>query len=175
MIENVREIISRMLPELDVVLDCIDGAKEKTALLATCTELGISIVTCGGAAGKIDPTLIVADDMTRVQNDRLLASCRKNLRKEHGFEKGLSLYEQAKLKKKPPKKWRIPAVFSTEVSKPLPNQQSGDASTLRRCDGALGTACFVTGTFGFVAASQVVDMLARGKTKPPRRGSKKRN
>ena len=45
-----------------------------------------------------------------------------------------------------------------------------------RNDGALGTACFVTGTFGFVAASRVVEMIVdNGATStasrmPPNRG-----
>lgn len=169
--DNVHELLDRMQPELNVILDCIDGAKEKTALLATCTELGISIVTCGGAAGKVDPTKIVADDLTRVLYDPLLALCRKNLRRKHGFGKGISYHDKVELNIKP-KKWRIPAVFSEETPKQQPgDQKSRHASTLRRCDGTLGTACFVTGTFGFVAASEVINMLARGKLPRPRKGT----
>lgn len=172
MVENVHELLDRMQPELDVILDCIDGAKEKTALLAACTERGVSVVTCGGAAGKVDPTKIVADDLARVSYDPLLALCRKNLRKQHGFGKGISFQDQKEHNIKP-RKWRIPAVFSTETPKQLPAyQKSADASTLRRCDGALGTACFVTGTFGFVAAAEVVNMLARGKLCRPRKGNR---
>jgi len=166
MVDNVHELLNRMLPELDVILDCIDGAKEKTALLAACTEMRVPVVTCGGAAGKVDPTKIVADDLTRVLYDPLLALCRKNLRKEHGFGKGISFYDKKKHNIQP-RKWRIPAVFSTEMPKQLPASRKGDASTLRRCDGALGTACFVTGTFGFVAAAEVVNMLAKGKLPRP--------
>jgi tRNA A37 threonylcarbamoyladenosine dehydratase len=169
MADNVDELLNRMQPELDVVLDCIDGAKEKTALLAACTNLGISIVTCGGAAGKVDPTKVVADDLTRVLYDPLLALCRKNLRRQHGFGKGVSFRDQKELNIKP-RKWRIPAVFTMET--PKKGQKSVDTSTLRRCDGALGTACFVTGTFGFVAASQVVNMLAKGKLPKPRKDNR---
>lgn len=158
-----------MQPELDVCLDCLDGAKEKTALLAACTERKLSVVTCGGAAGRFDPTKIVADDLTRVSDDRMLALCRKQLRKQHGFGKGLSFDDLRKNSGKMPRKWGITAVFSTEVPKPLPTTEAVDASTLRRCDGVLGTACFVTGTFGFVAAGQVISMLATGKLSRPRK------
>ena len=170
MVDNVYELLYRMQPDLDVCLDCIDGAKEKIALLAACTELGVPVVTCGGAAGKMDPTKVVADDLTRVSSDRLLATCRKILRKEHGFGKGMAYYEQRKSNVRP-RKWRIPAVFSTETPKQLPaNQKSIEASSLRRCDGALGTACFVTGTFGFVAAAEVVKkLLVKGKPSKPRK------
>jgi tRNA A37 threonylcarbamoyladenosine dehydratase len=158
-----------MQPELDVCLDCLDGAKEKTALLVACTERKLPVVTCGGAAGKLDPTKIVAKDLTRVSDDRMLALVRKNLRQEHGFGKGLPIEDTKRNDVKMPRKWRITAVFSTEVLKPRPATDAVDASTLRRCDGALGTACFVTGTFGFVAAGQVVSMLARGKQSRPRK------
>lgn len=159
-----------MQPELDVCLDCLDGAKEKTALLVACTERKLPVVTCGGAAGKLDPTKIVAEDLARVSEDRMLALVRKNLRQEHGFGKGLPFENTKKKNVKMPRKWRITAVFSTEVPKPLPTSTEViDASTLRRCDGALGTACFVTGTFGFVAAGQVVSMLAEGRLSRPRK------
>jgi tRNA A37 threonylcarbamoyladenosine dehydratase len=42
-------------------------------------------------------------------------------------------------------------------------------SSFRMCDsGTQGTACFVTGVFGFVAASQVVSMIAKNELKKPR-------
>lgn len=164
--DNVHEVLDRMLPELDVCLDAIDGTKEKTALIAACTEKEIPIVTCGGAAGRLDPKFIEVDDLTRVDYDRLLRAVRKNLRKKYGFKKGLEKKET--LKGKRPKKWGIQAVYSTEMPKELPPGE--DASSLRRCDGALGTACFVTGTFGFVAASRVIDMLANDNMIVPRTG-----
>jgi len=165
--ENVHDIIDQMLPELDVCLDAIDGTREKTALIAACTEKQIPIVTCGGAAGRRDPRSIEVEDLTRVDNDRLLRAVRKNLRQKYGFQKGLPRKET--LKGKHPKKWQIQAVYSTEIPKELP-QGEEDASSLRRCDGALGTACFVTGTFGFIVASRVVDMLASDKMIIPRSG-----
>ena len=48
-------------------------------------------------------------------------------------------------------------------------EEEGDPiSSLRQCDGALGTACFVTGTYGFVAASKVVSMLVNQQLEKPR-------
>jgi tRNA A37 threonylcarbamoyladenosine dehydratase len=67
-----------MQPELDVCLDCLDGAKGKTALLVACAKRKLSVVTCGGAAGKLDPTKIVAEDLAHVSEDRMLALVRKN-------------------------------------------------------------------------------------------------
>ena len=166
---NVEDILDCMQPHVDVILDCIDGAKEKTALLAACTQRKIPIVTCGGAAGKVDPTKIVVQDLTRVLYDPLLALCRKNLRRNHGFGKGFS-YQDQKLHNMKPRKWRIPAVYSTETV--TGNEKKASSASSRLCDGPLGTACFVTGTFGFIAASEVVNMLAKDKLPIPRKDNR---
>jgi tRNA A37 threonylcarbamoyladenosine dehydratase len=165
--DNVHELLDSLLPDLDVVLDAIDTRKAKTALLAACVEKKIPIVTVGGAAGKKDPTKIQFEDLARVNGDGLLRSCRSNLRKFNGFSQGAKWADRQG--KNRPKKWRIPAVYSTEIIKELPKNADNTVGALRTCDGALGTACFVTGTFGFVAAGQVVDMIAQGKLLKPRK------
>lgn len=126
LVENVNDLLDQMQLELDVCLDCLDGAKVKTALLVACTERKLSVVTCGGAAGKLDPTKIVTEDLARVSEDRMLALVRKNLRQEHGFGKGLPFENTKKKNNKMPRKWRITAVFSTEVPKPLPTTTEGN-------------------------------------------------
>ena len=40
------------------------------------------------------------------------------------------------------------------------NDKQVSYSSFRACDGALGTAYFVTGTYGLVAACKVVEMIA---------------
>jgi tRNA A37 threonylcarbamoyladenosine dehydratase len=163
--ENVHEVIGNL--GATVLLDMIDGSREKSALLAACADLKLPVVTCGGAAGRKDPTKIVCDDITEVTGDKLLATCRKELRKYYGFGRGLSFQEKRKNQRKS-RKWNIVAVFSTEPQKSLP-AGSNLGSSFRRCDGALGTACFVTGAYGFAAAARVVDMIVEGRVKPPRR------
>lgn len=160
-LDNIDEMMDLLPPDC-VVLDCIDGQREKAALIVACYERGMSVVTCGGAAGRKDPTKIVCDDLTNAQEDRLLFRCRKLLRKEYDWPKGPAQGEKNNHKVKP---WGIPAVFSTEIQKSV--DQSGTAGSLRRCDGALGTACFLTGTYGFVAASRVIDMIAEDKRMIP--------
>lgn len=154
-----------------MVLDAIDGGKEKSALLAACTDLRIPVVTSGAAAGLQDPSRIKVADLTLVEEDKLLATVRKNLRKLYGFPAGLAFHEKAKKKTK--QKWRIEAVYSDEPQKERPRPASADKNTdntssFRLCDGALGTACFVTGTIGFVAAGLVVDHIAKDSASPPR-------
>ena len=164
-VDNMDEIFSEM-GDVDALLDAIDGAAEKAALIAACVDRQIPVVTVAGAAGKVDPTKVMCDDMTRITGDKLIGACRRNLRKYHGFAQGKSFQETRKGRKC--KRWNIPAVFSEEQQKEILN--GNDVSSFRRCDGALGTACFVTGTFGFVAASKIVDLLASHDRRIPRRG-----
>ena len=145
--DNIDDIFTS-IPGVTACLDAIDGSIGKSSLIAACARHRIPIVTCGGSAGRSDPTKIVCDDLTKITCDRLLSSCRKMLRQTYGFEHGKPFSE---IKKgNVPRKWRINAVYSLEPQKKLPG--GSDSSSLRRCDGALGTACFVTGTCGFVAA-----------------------
>jgi len=177
--DNVHEIFDSVQQQLGnetpitAVVDAIDTAKEKAAILAACDERGIPVVTCGGAAGRKDPSKIMAQDLTLIKNDKLLATCKKHLRKRYRFQAGLPFRELQKGKKVKP--WKIQGVFSEELV--VEQQQQQDTthhhqlinSSLRKCDGgALGTACFVTGTFGFVAAAVIVDAIANDKLRIPR-------
>jgi tRNA A37 threonylcarbamoyladenosine dehydratase len=154
-VDNANTIIQSLQPELTAVIDAIDGMYEKTALILSCVENQIPIVTCGGAAGRMDPTQVVIDDLTKVEEDRLLFKCRKLMRQVHGFPK---VGVPTKGKKERVRKWRIFAVYSTEVQQKV--LQREDETSFRTCDGALGTACFLTGTYGFVAASKIVEMIS---------------
>jgi tRNA A37 threonylcarbamoyladenosine dehydratase len=163
-IDNANTIITSPQQNLTAVIDAIDGMYEKTALILSCVENRIPIVTCGGAAGRMDPTQVVVDDLTKVQEDRLLFKCRKLMRQEHGFPK-VPIPKPGK--KERIRKWKIFAVYSTEVQQKV-NQREDDSS-FRRCDGALGTACFLTGTYGFVAASKVIEMIAMDSLVAPKK------
>ena len=135
------------------VLDAIDNVGNKCRLIALCHKKGIPIVTCGGAGGKRDATAVRISDLAQTTHDRLLQKVREGLRKEHGFPHGHKPYG-------------IEAVHSSEP--PVFPQSDGSVcarrepgSTLRLdCESGYGTASFVTGTFGFVAAGCVVGKLA---------------
>lgn len=149
--------------EPDYVVDAIDNITAKVHLLLTCRERGIPVVSCMGAAGKLDPTRVMVDDLARTQTDPLARAVRKILR-----EKGLDFDPERPL--------GIPAVYSTEPRHdPQPLSYDGTAGFMCICptkDNKLhsceernlieGTASFVTGTFGLVAASVVVrDLTGR--------------
>mmetsp|Transcript_10993 Transcript_10993/g.12140 ORF Transcript_10993/g.12140 Transcript_10993/m.12140 type:complete len:414 (+) Transcript_10993:256-1497(+) len=146
---------------LDLVIDCIDGHVEKCALIAACCCFDIPIITCGGAAGRIDPSQIICGDLSVSEYDKLLFWTKKKLRKEYRLFPNIE-------KKKKTRKWRIKAVYSMEHQKTNGNDDDDDDMFRSKCDGASGTACFVTCTYGMIAASQAVTMIVENDFVKPR-------
>lgn len=66
----------------DYVVDCIDTVKAKLELVRRCHRLNIPIISCMGAANKLDPTAFRVADLSKTQMDPLAKVMRKNLRKE---------------------------------------------------------------------------------------------
>jgi tRNA A37 threonylcarbamoyladenosine dehydratase len=147
---NAEEILAS---HFDYVLDAIDSVSMKCFLIARCREKNIPVITAGAAGGRCDPTAIEISDLAFCSHDRLLSQVRKLLRTRHGFPRG----EQ---------KFRVECVFSRE---PLLFAQKdgsvcsaqGDTTDLRiDCNTGFGTASFITGAFGFAAASRIVQNIA---------------
>jgi tRNA A37 threonylcarbamoyladenosine dehydratase len=145
-----------------VVLDATDDVKMKIGLAAYCEardEISrarnveqsdrksstISLIICGGAGGKLDPSRIKAADLAKTTQDPVLSKVRYALRKEYGFSSD------------PKKKLGITAIYSDE-----PRQ--GVASGGLSCAG-YGSAVTVTATFGFVAAAEVLKLLQKQQLK----------
>ncbi|HVK93948.1 MAG TPA: tRNA cyclic N6-threonylcarbamoyladenosine(37) synthase TcdA [Noviherbaspirillum sp.] len=138
----------------DYVVDAIDNVKAKTALIAYCRAMHLKLITVGSAGGQIDPTKIEVRDLSRTEQEPLLAKVRKQLRAHHGFPRGEK------------NKFGIDAVFSTE---PLRFPESEEACAVEgsaqagvsglNCAG-FGSAMVVTASFGLVAAAQVLQKLA---------------
>jgi tRNA A37 threonylcarbamoyladenosine dehydratase len=145
-----------------VVLDATDDVKMKIALAAYCEardEIGrtrnveqsdrksatVTLLICGGAGGKLDPSRIKAADLAKTTQDPVLSKIRHALRKEYGFSSD------------PKKNLGITAIYSDE-----PRQ--GVASGGLSCAG-YGSAVTVTATFGFVAAAEVLKLLQKQQLK----------
>ena len=144
---------SLLAASYDCVLDAIDQTPMKALLIARCRERRLPIVTTGGAGGRRDPTAIRVDDLTRSTHDGLLAATRKVLRDEYDFPRDTKM------------KFGVDCVFSPEpqvfpASDGTVCEQPEPGSRLRLdCRSGYGTATFVTGAFGFVAAAQVVKLV----------------
>lgn len=147
---NARRLLA---PRFDFVFDAMDAVREKALCVALCREMGVPVVTSGGAGGRRDPARVRVDDLARVTHDRLLQSLRKTLRAEHGFPRG-------------ERKFGVEAVCSSEP--PVFPQSDGRVCATREggadlrldCRSGLGTAAFVTGAFGFVAAARIVERIS---------------
>lgn len=135
----------------DVVVDAIDSLQHKCELVLKSKELGFNLLSIGAAGGRRDPTKIQLEDLSNSVQDPLLSKLRKRLRQKHNFPRTGKMY--------------INCVFSTEPPV-FPSQNicitkdKAKAQNLKLdCETGLGTASFVTGSFGFVAAFKVIDLL----------------
>ncbi len=137
--ENVSTIIPA---SANIVIDAIDQVRAKAALVAHCVREKQTIIVCGGAGGKTDPTMIRHADLTQTKNDALLSKLRANLRKDFEFPRG-------------EKKFGVTAIYSEE-------QQHGTQAT----DGGAGLACagygsamHMTAAIGLAAVSRAINLI----------------
>ncbi len=69
------------LSKFDYVVDCIDTVKAKLDLIKRCHDLKVPIISCMGAANKMNPTAFKVTDINKTQMDPLAKVIRKKLRK----------------------------------------------------------------------------------------------
>ncbi|MDD0852862.1 tRNA threonylcarbamoyladenosine dehydratase [Halobacteriovorax sp. GB3] len=148
--KNSNEILSH---RYDYIIDCIDSFEEKIQLILDCKEHDIPLIVCGGAGGRVDPTRIKIDDLSKSYNDKLLQRIRKKLRQDHGFSRN--------------RNFKVPCVFSYERAV-YPDPAGGTChkpiqgeSTRLDCQTGFGSASFVTGSFAFFAVSYVVSKITK--------------
>ncbi|MEI8342309.1 MAG: tRNA threonylcarbamoyladenosine dehydratase [Verrucomicrobiota bacterium] len=140
-------------PRYDFVIDCTDRMSIKALIIAQSLTRGMRVLTVGGSGGRRNATFVRAGDLAQTSGDLLLKLVRRKLRADYGWAKGNGNF------------YDVPAVFSAEPQVyPWSNGQVCDApeegANLRMdCASGFGAACFVTGTFGFVAAGEVVKRL----------------
>jgi tRNA A37 threonylcarbamoyladenosine dehydratase len=131
----------------DWVLDAIDQVANKCLLIAQCRQKEIPVISSGGAGGRKNPLEIELADLSQITGDELLQQVRRRLRQEHGFTRD------------PMTSFNVPCVFSRE----RPVYPAGcEAGGGFNCDSGYGAASFVTGAFGFAAASCIVSNIAAG-------------
>ncbi|PIE41449.1 MAG: tRNA cyclic N6-threonylcarbamoyladenosine(37) synthase TcdA [Gammaproteobacteria bacterium] len=140
--------------DLDFVVDCIDSVASKAAMIGYCRRHKIKIITTGAAGGQLDPTQVTVGDLNKTFNDPLARKVRSMLRRHYGFSRN------------PKRTYSIPCVYSQEQLKyPKPDgsvcQQKSvmEGSTRLDCASGFGAATMVTATFGFAAASKVIEKL----------------
>jgi len=138
---------AELLQDFDVVVDAIDNVRAKVAIVLVCKRRRMPLIVAGGAGGKTDPSKIRVDDLSRTEQDPLLAKVRKRLRSEHGFPRN------------PKRPFGIEAVYSCEplrlddLACDLPHGPQGLA-----CAG-YGSSMAVTASVGMFAAARAIERL----------------
>ncbi|KAJ1629074.1 hypothetical protein T492DRAFT_594131 [Pavlovales sp. CCMP2436] len=145
---NVDEFVRGAEPKFSAIIDAVDGVADKVAICSKCVELGVFLVTTGGAGGKRDATAVCTRDVCFVSQDPLLQSVRRMLRSNEFFP------PEVKGPKARNSAWGLQAVSSLEP--PVKRVAGWGAES---CD-TFGTSTFVTGTYGFAAAEAVASALA---------------
>ncbi len=142
----------------DVVVDAFDSLRVKIETIAWCRRRKQPLVTVGSAGGRTDPTLVRVRDLSRTEQDAMLALVRKKLRGEFGFPRN------------PDRFFGVPAVYSLEnVKYPqldgsvcgVRPQLGADAALKLDCGMGLGAATHVTGAFAFAAAGKALELLLK--------------
>lgn len=135
------------LAQYDYVVDCIDTVKAKLELVRRCHRLGVPLLSCMGAANKLDPTAFRVADLSKTQIDPLCKVIRKQLRKEGILHLKCVYSEEEPLRPlEQPVAERIPA-------------NGMPASTVRRDVPA--SNAFVPAAAGLIAGGEVVKDLLR--------------
>lgn len=134
--------LDELIPAQALVLDATDSVQTKIALAAWANKNQRALVMCGAAGGKSDPTAVRCSDLSKTEQDALLAKVRVGLRTDHGFSRDL---------KKP---MGIRAIYSHEP-------RTGSASGGLACSG-YGSTVMVTAACGLAAAAEILNLIALG-------------
>ena len=151
----------RMLDPLpDLVIDAIDNLKAKMHLITTCLQRGVPIVSCMGAAGRLDPTKVRVADLSSTTNDPFANELRKLLKRKHGLDCT--------------RETGVRAIYSLE--KPIAPQSlsydedgftcvcphgQNDHHTCDHRNRIEGSVGFVTSVFGMACAGEAVRLLTK--------------
>lgn len=145
-LDNLDAMLGR---DYDFVIDAIDSARVKAAMIAWCRRHKVKLIASGGAGGRIDPGRVQLDDLSRTVQDPLLSRVRTLLRREYGFPK------ESK------KKFGVQCVFSSEpLRRPESACAPGDATLTGLGCAGFGSSTCVTASFGMMMAGDVLRRLS---------------
>ena len=130
-----------LIPGNAYVLDATDSVQTKIALSVWARANNRLLVMCGAAGGKTDPTSVRCDDLSRTEQDALLAKVRQGLRQDHGFSRNLK------------HKIGIRAIYSHEP-------RAGASTGGLACSG-YGSTVMVTAACGLAAAAEILNLIGQ--------------
>jgi len=135
----------------DYVVDALDSIKFKSSMIAYCKRNKIPIIATGGAGGLTDPSMIHVADLSKTFNDPLAAKVRSRLRAEFNFSRN------------PKRSFGVECIFSSQQQVypkddgSVSHEKPGIHGVSLDCRFGYGSASFVTASFGFMAASRVIN------------------
>lgn len=126
----------------DVVVDAIDSLNPKVNLLFNLVRHNIDVISCMGAARKIDPTKITTGDISATLYCPLARFVRKRL-KRMGVDQG------------------IHCVYSTEVvaKETVSDTMEPNYLDAGRLRNPMGSLSMISGIFGYVAALEALKRI----------------
>ena len=140
--EDVRDVV--FSDDYDYVVDCIDSISPKLALIYSCLEKGVPLVSAMGAGGRMDPSAVRVADISKSKNCPLARNIRKRIKMETGrHARGFDV------------------VYSEELA---------DESSMEITEGEqfkrsyYGTVSYMPAVFGLYEASHVIrELTGKGK------------
>ena len=125
----------------DYVADCIDSLSPKLALIRSCMDQKIPLVSAMGAGGRLDASAIRVADISKSKNCPLARSIRKRLSQETG-QKPRGFY----------------AVYSEELPDET-SMQTVEGEEYKRS--YYGTISYMPAAFGLHAAAHIIRALLK--------------
>ncbi|MBW2732115.1 MAG: tRNA threonylcarbamoyladenosine dehydratase [Deltaproteobacteria bacterium] len=130
-----------LLANVDLVVDAIDAVNPKVALLRSCVERKLLVVSSMGAAGRRDPSALQVGDISETTRCPLARVVRKRLRRQ-GVSAGVSCI------------WSV-----EEPVEPLPPDLEEVTLDRGRTRNRLPNLQALPGIFGYAVASLAIDAL----------------
>ncbi|NDY73569.1 tRNA threonylcarbamoyladenosine dehydratase [Desulfobacter hydrogenophilus] len=147
---NADSLSQFLSPDLDMVVDAIDGLNAKVSLILEAKQMGLNLISSMGAAGRTDVSMIRTGDLFDTEVCPLARMVRRRLRRR-GLSSG------------------VPCVYSIEPplnKEPFEDKDAVDPLEQDHVDGGhgrprppIGSATWVPGCFGLTIAGLAAKTL----------------
>lgn len=150
---NADSLAGLLSPDLDVVVDAIDGLNSKVNLLAAARQMDLKTVSSMGAGGRMDVSLIRTGDIADTSVCPLARVVRRRLHRRGIFTGIRCVYSL----EKPIPSFEPEACQETDRPFEYPGKGTGHG----RKRPAIGTVPWIPGIFGLTLAAEAVHIITR--------------
>jgi tRNA A37 threonylcarbamoyladenosine dehydratase len=148
---NAESLDTLLSPDLDVVVDAIDGLNAKVNLLVAARQMDLSVVSSMGAGGRMDGSLIRTGDISETQVCPLARMVRRRLHRRGVFTGICCVYSL-----EPPVR-----PSDADMLPDRPVQDPGEGAGHGRQRPPIGTIPWIPGIFGMTLAAEAVRIITR--------------